>query len=239
MLAKEIREERCFATTFGRKYYRHGSASIKRSLRPLEFCTGHRGLHVLRLGKERLKNEAESLQFIQKHSAIPVSTVYCHFEDDQAYYLITEHIEGISMSELSEGKEAVVREELVESQQAKLKPLKSCRLGGPSGIVIPPLRVLQGTQADSWYLRPSADDEYVFCHNNLSQQNVIVDPDTLKMKAIIGWEYSGFFPPHFEYPFYLRLGPSAAITVRSTTRWTWSSSFIQRKKADKFDVGLK
>ncbi|RCI07919.1 hypothetical protein L249_5880 [Ophiocordyceps polyrhachis-furcata BCC 54312] len=168
------------------------------SLRPNEFRTGYRGLYVPRLGKERLKNEAETLQFIQKHSDILVPIVYCYFQDDQAYYLITEYIEGVSMSELPEEKKAA--------------NLKSCRLGGLSGIVIPLYRVLQRTQTEYWYLRPSSSDEYVFCYNDLSQQNIIVDPDTLKIKAIIDWEYAGFFPPRFEYPFYIRLGPSAAIS---------------------------
>ncbi|KJZ72793.1 hypothetical protein HIM_07737 [Hirsutella minnesotensis 3608] len=210
MPSKQIQEEGCIATTFERKYYQRGRAFVKRSLRPNEFRTGYRGLHVPRLGKERLINEAESLQFIQQHTDIPVPTVYCHFEDDGAYYLITEYIEGVSMSELPEEQKAIVREEL-ESQRAKLKTLKSCRLGGPSGIVIPPYRVLQRTETDHWCLRPSNQDEYVFCHNDLSQQNVIVNQDTLEIRAIIDWEYAGFFPPRFEYPFYARLGPSSAI----------------------------
>ncbi|KJZ70108.1 hypothetical protein HIM_10511 [Hirsutella minnesotensis 3608] len=187
-----------------------GRVFIKRSLRPNEFRTGYRGLHIPRLGKERLKNEAESLQFIQQHTDIPVPTVICHFEDDGAYYLITEYIEGVGMSELKEEQKAMVREEL-ESQRAKLKALKSSSLGGPSGIVIPPYRVLRRTEREHWYLQPSTHDEYVFCHNDLSQQNIIVDQDSLKINAIIDWEYAGFFPARFDYPFYARLGPSSAI----------------------------
>jgi aminoglycoside phosphotransferase (APT) family kinase protein len=210
MSANQIEEEGCFAITFERKYYHRGKFFIKRSLRPSEFRTGYRGLHVPRLGKERLVNEAESLHFIRQHTDIPVPTLLCHFEDSGAYYLITEYIEGVSMSELTEEDKAVVREELV-SQIAKLKTLKSCRIGGPAGVVIPPYRVLQRSEKDTWNLPPSSHDEYVFCHNDLSQQNVIVDPDTLRIRAIIDWEYSGFFPPRFEFPFYNRLGPSAAI----------------------------
>ncbi|UNI20100.1 hypothetical protein JDV02_006224 [Purpureocillium takamizusanense] len=210
MSGKEAQEEGCIATTFERKYYQRGSAFIKRSLRPNEFRTGYRGLHVPCLGKERLMNEGESLQFVRQHTDIPVPTVYCHFEDDGAYYLITEYIEGVSMSELSEAKKAVVYKEL-ESQLSKLKMLKSYRIGGPSGIVIPPYRVMRCIETDHWDLRVSDQEEYVFCHNDLSQQNVIVDPDTLGIKAIIDWEYAGFFPPQFEFPFYSRLGPSSAI----------------------------
>lgn len=67
--------------------------------------------------------------------------------------------------------------------------MKSRNIGGPSGIVIPPFRVTLGLENDDWALEPSEIDECVFCHNDLSQQNIIVDPDTLKINAIIGQEY--------------------------------------------------
>lgn len=155
-------------------------------------------------------NEAESLRYIRRHTNIPVPTVYCDFTDDDAYYLTTEYIEGVSMSELSEDQQAIVREEL-QSHIATLKTLKSNRLGGPSGIVIPPHRVMRRTEIDHWSLRPSDHDEYVFCHNDLSQQNIIVNPDTLKINAIVDWEYAGFYPSRFEWPFYNRLGPSSSV----------------------------
>lgn len=46
-------------------------------------------------------------------------------------------------------------------------------------------------------LRPrktSDKEEYAFCHNDLSQANIIVGPETLKIKAIVDWEYAGFWP---------------------------------------------
>ena len=70
---------------------------------------------------------------------------------------------------------------------------------------------------DDWRLQPSTSDEYVFCHNELSQQNVIVDPSMLRIRAIIDFEYAGFFPPHFEYPFYQQLGCRVPLTANTTT----------------------
>ncbi|KAK8150071.1 hypothetical protein G3M48_004275 [Beauveria asiatica] len=210
MSTYNVEEEGCIATTFERKYYHRGPVFIKRSLRPREYQTGYRGIHIPPLGKQRLINEAESLQFIRQHTDIPVPTVYCHFLDDDAYYIITEFVDGISMADLSDERKSIVGNEL-ERHTAKLKTLRSSRLGGPSGIVVPPYRVLKLAESDRWNLQPSASDDYVFCHNDLSQQNVIVDPESLKIKAIIDWEYAGFFPPYFDYPFYHRLGPSSAI----------------------------
>ncbi|KAG8161110.1 hypothetical protein KVR01_009374 [Diaporthe batatas] len=202
-------EEGCFAVTFERKYYHRGGSFIKRTLRPREFRTGHRGLHIPRFRKESVMNEAESLRYIRQNTNIPVPTVYCDFEDDDAYYLVTEYVEGVSMSDLTEDQKAVVREEL-RGHLATLRTLRSNRLGGPLGIVIPPYRVLRHTETDRWRLKPSDHDEYVFCHNDLSQQNVIVDPEMLRINAIIDWEYAGFYPARFEWPFYTRLGPSVA-----------------------------
>jgi aminoglycoside phosphotransferase len=207
---EERREEGCFAVTFERKYYHRNGSFIKRSLRPREFRTGYRGLHVPRLGKERIKNEADSLRYIRQHTDIPVPTVYSDFEDDDAYYLVVEYVEGVGMNDLSDDQKAVVREEL-EGHLAKLKTLRSNRMGGPSGIVIPPYRVMRQTERDEWDLQAAEVDEYVFCHNDLSQHNVVVDPETLKITGIVDWEYAGFYPARFEMPFYTRLGPSVAL----------------------------
>lgn len=207
---KDVKEPGCFGITFERKYYHRGGAFVKRSLRPREYRTGFRGLHIPRLNKERLMNEAASLRYIRSNTDMPVPEVYCEFEDDEAYYLITEYIDGVGISDLSEDDKAIVEKEL-EEHVSKLKRLRSNRLGGPSGMVIPPYRVMVRTETDSWSLHPSEREDYVFCHNDLSQQNVVVDPDTLKINAIIDWEYAGFYPSHFEWPFYKRLGPSAAI----------------------------
>ncbi|TPX14921.1 uncharacterized protein E0L32_005030 [Thyridium curvatum] len=207
---QEKQDEGCFAVTFERKYYHREGTFIKRSLRPNEFRTGHRGLHVPRLNNERIKNEAASMRFVRLHTNIPVPQVYCDFEDDEAYYLITEYVEGVQMADLTDDQKVLVSKELQRHLET-LQKLKSKKIGGPSGIVIPPYRVMRHTERDIWSLRPSDEDEFVFCHNDLSQQHIIVDPNTLRINAIIDWEYAGFYPAHFERPFYSRLGPSVAI----------------------------
>jgi hypothetical protein len=83
-LNKPIKDVGCVAVTSERKYYHRSDAFIKRTLQPREFRTGYQGLHISRVGKGRLLNEAASLRYI------PVPTVYYDFEDDEAYYAITE-----------------------------------------------------------------------------------------------------------------------------------------------------
>ena len=201
-------EEGCFASTFERKYYKKVDIFVKRSLRDSEYQTGYRGLHIPILGKERLRNEAASLQFIQKFTNVPVPQLYDHFEYNGAYYVAMEYVEGVSMSDLSENQKEVVKKE-IEIHLSTMHNLTSNKIGGPSGIIIPPYRVLGKIEDQMW--NPSTEDcIYVFCHMDLSQHNVIVDPKTLKIKAIIDFEYSGFWPEQFERRFYTRLGPSVA-----------------------------
>jgi aminoglycoside phosphotransferase len=105
------KEEGCFAVTYERKYYCRDNV-FKRSLRAAEFRVGYCGLYIPRLPKERLINEAESLQFIRRVTNIPVPSVLCDFEDNGAYYLITEYVDSVAMSELSEEQEEHVCIEL-------------------------------------------------------------------------------------------------------------------------------
>ncbi|EEQ34867.1 conserved hypothetical protein [Microsporum canis CBS 113480] len=206
------RERDCISITHERKYYRSGGTFVKRSLRPKEWQVSQfKGtIHVPRKGRERILNEAATLQFLKENSTVPVPRLYCCFEDDDAVYLVMEYIEGVSMADLTEDQRATVERELGKHIQ-QLHALRSSKLGGPSGLVIPPYRAMQKTFRDDWELQPSDEDDYVFCHNDLSQQNVIVDPASLEIKAIIDWEYAGFYPAYFERTFFKRKGPSAAI----------------------------
>ncbi|TKX25605.1 hypothetical protein C1H76_2255 [Elsinoe australis] len=203
-------EPGCFAVTAERKYYHRGDAFIKRSLRPREFRTGYKGLHVPRSGNERLKNEADCMTFVQQNTDVPVPKLYCDFEDDGAYYLIMEYVEGVGMNDLTEVQKLVVKDELRRHLDT-LHSLTSDRLGGPGGLVIPPYRVTLHIDNDTWTPTPSQNEDLVFCHNDLSQPNIVVDPESLKITAILDWEYAGFYPLYFEGAFYERLGPSCAI----------------------------
>ncbi|KAF5872976.1 putative protein kinase-like domain protein [Botrytis fragariae] len=110
------------------------------------------------------------------------------------------------MADLSESQKEVVKIE-IDTHLATMHNLTSSKIGGPSGIIIPPYRILRNME-DQMLSPPSKECEYVFCHMDLSQHNIIVDPVTLKIKAIIDFEYSGFWPVQFELHFYTRLGPS-------------------------------
>jgi hypothetical protein len=209
----ERREEGCFAITSEKKYYELDNVFIKRTLKSCEWQKNQSGeLVVPRAVKQRLRNESDSIAYIEKNTSIPVPSVICTFEDDEASYILTKIVPGVSMAELGDrGEKKVVMDELKEHIDA-MHSLRSNTIGGVSGLVCPPYRVTLRTTNDAWHLAPSSSEEYVFCHNDLSQSNIIVDPVTLKINAIIDWEYAGFYPEFFEGYFYMRPGPSAALS---------------------------
>lgn len=119
------------------------------------------------------------------------------------------------MAQLTSAQKDVVRTELL-LHVATLKSLRSDRPGVPGQtLMCAPYRVHRDyTKTHScWRPRPEAEEQggYVFCHNDLSQHNVLVDPETLTIKAIVDWEYGGFWPEWFERPYWERTGPSVPL----------------------------
>jgi hypothetical protein len=96
-----------------------------------------------------------------------------------------------------------------------LKEVRHCNEPGKFLIegkqVLPPYRLLRRSDGRRSKMRPRKDHDLIFYHNDFSANNVIVDPDSLKIKAVIGWEYSGFFPSQFERKFCTPAGPSVTL----------------------------
>ncbi|KJA13873.1 hypothetical protein HYPSUDRAFT_195512 [Hypholoma sublateritium FD-334 SS-4] len=213
-----IQEEGCDAITSEKKYYvfsdvPNGSVFIKRNLTPSEYIVARWNgeLVIPDMLMERMKNEAATIRYIQKNTTIPTPNIRCAFEDHGRYYIITDIVPGVTLDEVPEEKKATVIEEL-QGYISQMHALKSNVIGGVSGNVVLPHRLskfLPGHQIPR--LREAPTAQFVMCHNDLSQHNIIVDEVTLKINAILDWEYAGFFPPEFDRAFYLRPGPSAAL----------------------------
>ncbi|TLS20312.1 uncharacterized protein PpBr36_11428 [Pyricularia pennisetigena] len=205
-----IREEFCFGMTHERKYYKYDKIFFKRSIRQSEWRSHGGVTFVPKLNKERIINEGACLKFLWENTNIPLPKLYACFEDDGVGCLMTEYVDGVGMDELTPEKKNVVIRELME-HLTTLKTLTSSKWGGLAGSVLPPYRVMRMCDGP-WHMRDRKEPSLVFCHNDLSENNVLVDPSSLKIKAIIDWEYAGFFPSEFERPFYERSGPSIALS---------------------------
>jgi len=126
---------------------------------------------------------------------------------------MSQRVEGVSMGQLEDQQKEVVMKE-IEQHLATLKTLKSDVPGVPGETLLcPPARVsgIRWKPNSCWRPKPETKGEFIFCHNDFAQQNIIVDPKTLKITAIIDWEFSGFYPSWFEGAFWKRPGPSSAL----------------------------
>ena len=144
---------------------------------------------------QRWKTDAAILVYLREKTNIPLPRLQHTLEDDGAFYFSTELVPGVSMAQLTEEQKQVVTKELLE-RVATLKSLRSDTLGVPGQTLLcAPNRVHSRFWKHHTCWRPKPDIEkgdYVFCHNDLGQHNVIVDPETLKTNAVIDWEYGGF-----------------------------------------------
>lgn len=74
---------------------------------------------------------------------------------------------------------------------------------GIDGFVMPPSWLAPDAELPwqgkkSWKILPLEKPEYIFQHGDIAAQNIIMDPQTLQVKALIDWEYAGYFPPGME-----------------------------------------
>lgn len=176
----------------------------KRSFRPAEYkMTKWNKPYVPPLGLERLANEAACLRFIRERTNIPVPDVLQACEDNSSFVLVARRPPGVEMHDLSPEDQAIAMKE-VQGFVEVLQQLRSDRLGGPTGLICPPQRGTQYFPVDQKWSAPSpsAEPDLVFCHCDLSQSNIIVNPESLKVEGVIDWEYGGFWHEFFETPFF-------------------------------------
>ncbi|KAK8010339.1 hypothetical protein PG990_009304 [Apiospora arundinis] len=180
---------------------------IKRELRKEEFGRKLGGEIMYPFwARERLINEAASLQFVASQTNIPVPT--CRFYDDQdgIAHLETERIRnGVLLDDLAEQSKPaaiqVVDKEIEDVIIPQLRSLRRSFIGSVDSNlpVFPPQRVYERDRRP-WPQISSKGDTFVFCHNDLGPPNIFINPETFKIVGIIDWEFSGFFPPYFELP---------------------------------------
>ena len=198
-------------TNCERAFRIEGDRFYKRSFRPSEFIINWQNKRwepPLRI--DRLKNEAACLRFLRENTEIPVPDVLEAYEDNEAFILVTRLLPGVMMADLSPEQQSIVMIE-VDGYVKQLQTVRSTRIGGPTGIMCPPRRATSKIPGDEkWPIGTCTEENLVFCHCDLSQTNIIVDPETLKIEGIIDWEYGGFWPDYFDSPFYRDPRPSGA-----------------------------
>jgi len=138
-----------------------------------------------------------------EHSSILISKAVGLVEQDGSLCLVTQRIHGVLLDDIEEEEQynsvvASVTSQLLNNILPQLQKLCNNSVGSVSGQVpvIPPLEALdQGQQAGhiDWPRIRSATPDFSFCHNNLAQHNIFVDPETLKLEgSLIGSTQASF-----------------------------------------------
>ena len=191
----------------------------KRQLRPSEYFYRLDGsLAKSDWERERIVNERDALMFIAENTSIPVPRVLEWSDVDGVGSITVERISGCAFSDVysdlgPEDQAKLERNTLTfieETLLPQLRSLRSTKMGQLAGVVVPPVRVSSHEKRPSWESRTSTTSRYVYCHNDITVNNIMVDPATLTVNAVIDWEYSGFFPEEIEFPFW-KLGRDASF----------------------------
>ncbi|WEW56896.1 hypothetical protein PRK78_002353 [Emydomyces testavorans] len=156
--------------------------------------------------QERLRNEAATLSVIAEKTTIPVPKYRLYMENGVLHLETIRITNGIIMKDLEkDARQAAIAAVETQMQNDILPQLRSLRRRYIGSVdadlpVFPPQRVY-GPDRRSWKRVTSDTDEFVLCHNDLSPQNILVDPhDNFRIVGIIDWEFAGFFPSYFELP---------------------------------------
>ena len=148
---------------------------MKRNLTPSEYMINLAGHLVLpHMCLERMKNEVAAIKYIQSNTTIPTPNIRCAFEDRGRYYIITDIVPGVALAKLPDDKKAAVITEL-EGYRAQMHAIKFKVMSGFSGDVVLPYRLNVALPEQGLKVGEADTLEFVLCHNDLSQHNVLVD----------------------------------------------------------------
>ncbi len=191
------------------RFYSYDTETFtKRELRLNERFTNWKGeLAVGPWTAERLQNEYKALEFIAARTIIPVPKVIRFERIEGAYQLVMERIDGVPLNHLANDKAQALfnaKDFIHTIILPQLQSLKSTTSGSLMGAVIPPPRIMPDTERTNWPIKTARTPIFTFCHNDLGQHNILMNPDSLEVQAVIDWEFSGFYPSEFEAPLWLK-----------------------------------
>lgn len=154
------------------------------------------------MSRERLKNEHAVLKFILEKTTIPVPKPLRLESLDGCLALSTEWIDGVPFDDLEPEirSEAYLDEYVRTCVLPQLRELTSSTSGAIHGVILPPRRLFDRYPQRQWLPRLSEGLGYHLNHCDLSQHNFLCDRGTGKVKAVIDWEFAGFYPSYFEAP---------------------------------------
>ena len=157
------------------------------------------------MSRQRLENEHTVLTYIAERTTIPVPKPFQLRDVNGCLTMTTEWIDGKPFDELDAQLRSVsyLNNYVQTTVLPQLNALTSQTSGTREGVVLPPRRLFDKYRHRKWLPRTSEIEEYHFTHNDLCQHNFLCDEKTGEVKAVIDWEFAGFYPSFFEAPLWL------------------------------------
>jgi hypothetical protein len=144
------------------------------------------------LPEERLKNKYAALCYIRQNTTIPVPQIISFGKDENgSLKLVTGFVAEKMLEEFDDEHQELAFKAVDEQMERHIRPELHKLQRNSVGIVdgnLPasvPNPVLYKTMQPSWKRVTSEDSSFVFCHNDLSGHNIILDPDTCEIIAIV------------------------------------------------------
>ncbi|OAL53517.1 hypothetical protein IQ07DRAFT_608892 [Pyrenochaeta sp. DS3sAY3a] len=187
--------------------YEYTSETFTKTSRlPVEMqrCDGSPFVWYRSWNHERITNEAKALQLVARETSVLVPKLLDHGTySDGRRYLKTTFVEGPRLNTIP--RRSCSKPE--GQKHTSDTPCKACSdqayqnaLEYISNTVLPQFATMksQTRGIDGFKTLPLELPEYTFQHGDIAAQNIIVDSQTLKVKALIDFEYAGFYPPGME-----------------------------------------
>ncbi|KAK3896823.1 kinase-like domain-containing protein [Staphylotrichum tortipilum] len=153
--------------------------------------------------RERIQNEADAITFIRANTDIPVPKCRL-YRQGGLLHLETTRIPGIMLDDVAQDKKPTAIDAVTEQINGNILPqlrrlhrrtigFLDCALP-----VIPPPRIYRRDRRSWERVIAPETRPFVFCHNDLNNRNILVDPTTFRITGIIDWEFAGYFPSEWE-----------------------------------------
>ncbi|KAK5082559.1 hypothetical protein LTR70_007665 [Exophiala xenobiotica] len=174
-------------------------------------------------GRSVRLTEALTMEYIRKHTTIPVPKVFCAFEHNGTVYIAMERLSGTPLGRGWTRRSEATKADILRQLQGYVNQLRDLprpsgqnlvaaidggpfldeRLPGPSGLVGP---FASGQGPNSRHsediqhflvLHDETSEDVCFTHNDLSSLNILVEDQ--QVTGIIDWENAAWLPSYWEY----------------------------------------
>ena len=184
---------------------------------------------VVKYGSKVVLAEAEAMIFVRDNTTVPVPEILNAYNEDGTNYIIMEHIDGALLKDVWDRLSAEDKSTITKELQDYVGQLRRIFVpegtligsvnGGPaidrrqfSSAIGGPFRSEQ--EFNEWQLAQlhpevpvsgremyagvhKSNHRIVFTHGDLAFHNIMVKDGHIN--AILDWEYSGWYPEHWDY----------------------------------------